>query len=529
MPTKLTLSQIHLGMLDARSELLVDWRDSTDLFRNSYLVLDNVNVDDFHSGKFFFITGLKGSGKTALLLYTSMDAIKQSHDASFIFFKSDITEEDKQNLSRAVGFEIVKDGASYRGIEQDYENAWRWFFHQKLSELLSNPDQQIVQSDQHLKTYLELSSRAKKDQKSARYSSILPKFKDGKVKISADLGLLSGGLEADFSFSKESPGLPVGEFLKLCDKGIERLTAYRKKLFIYIDELEIFFGSEEQYQRDCRLIRDLIVTVFSFNRRFIEKRIPIIIICAVRSEVLGAVESLGKEINKPVSDFGIPITWHMPKTSQDHPLLRVIAKKIEASELKHFGKIVSRDPWRNYFPAMLHDDETQRWLLHNTWYRPRDLIRMLNLAAKKHPSGAAFTQATFDDTKELYAKQSWVELTEELQANYSARDIDAMKIILLGSSKVFVLENLEMNLERKKKLYRNVGELLEKRSIEEILSDLFNIGVIGNVYGFYGRERRFGRGRDTKVRWVFRGDTSLLLEKQMAVHRGLWKFLSIVE
>ena len=54
---------------------------------------------------------------------------------------------------------------------------------------------------------------------------------------------------------------------------------------------------------------------------------------AVRQEVYHNIISKGLEINKPVSDFGVSISWEQKGGNiKKHPLLKMLEKRIHFSE-----------------------------------------------------------------------------------------------------------------------------------------------------------------------------------------------------
>lgn len=98
------------------------------------------------------------------------------------------------------------------------------------------------------------------------------------------------------------------------------------------------------------------------------------------------------------------------------------------------------------------------------------------------------------------------------------------KRIFTGFKPFFSLSQLITHLEEKKRQYQSVSRLCEKKELSQILEDLFRVGVVGNNYSETGRqgEKRW------RNRWSFRGDDQILLEKRIAIHRGLLPVFSLV-
>ena len=60
--------------------------------------------------------------------------------------------------------------------------------------------------------------------------------------------------------------------------------------YIFVDELEAYFGDIDVFKRDLRLIRDLIFTVKRINSIIVSNRMDCMkVICSVRSEILNAI------------------------------------------------------------------------------------------------------------------------------------------------------------------------------------------------------------------------------------------------
>lgn len=85
---KLQLKDLYLGGIDAKYELITNSLDERERFEKSYLIPGNVSIRFFKRKK-FYVTGLKGSGKTALMRYIGIQAEKEycAH-CKFVLFKS---------------------------------------------------------------------------------------------------------------------------------------------------------------------------------------------------------------------------------------------------------------------------------------------------------------------------------------------------------------------------------------------------------------------------------------------------------
>ena len=80
--------------------------------------------------------------------------------------------------------------------------------------------------------------------------------------------------------------------------------------FIFIDELEAYYGEANVFKRDLNLIRDLIFTVKKLNQIMGRNRtVTTKILCSVRSEIINSINrfAISKELNKVISGFETPL------------------------------------------------------------------------------------------------------------------------------------------------------------------------------------------------------------------------------
>jgi len=92
------ISNLHIGSVDAKNELIDESPASKQKFYDAFLVPENIVVDKFLNGQQFFILGLKGTGKTALLRYIAIEVEKKNFKTHFVLFKTHFTEEDRDTF-----------------------------------------------------------------------------------------------------------------------------------------------------------------------------------------------------------------------------------------------------------------------------------------------------------------------------------------------------------------------------------------------------------------------------------------------
>ena len=92
-----TINDIYTGRPDAKDEIKFDGIED---FVNSIVIPDTFNINNLLNKNHCFITGYKGTGKTALLFYLEFLLKEKTPYActSFMFFKDEFTETRKQEL-----------------------------------------------------------------------------------------------------------------------------------------------------------------------------------------------------------------------------------------------------------------------------------------------------------------------------------------------------------------------------------------------------------------------------------------------
>ncbi|MBX2906631.1 MAG: hypothetical protein KF744_11370 [Taibaiella sp.] len=518
MPESLKLKQIFVGNVDAKHELVGETIEEKNNFLSSFLMPDNFTAEDYLLRNKYFVTGLKGTGKTALLRYLSLKLEQPNSYTSFVLFKTDFSEEDRKELHKT-GKSTIADTEKDVTDEDDYTNTWLWFFYKHILDVVESKKIRVFSENEDFVNFKICLTSFQEKLDEGAIKRVFPKLKKGSFEFK--LG------------SKENYGKGTVEFEWIdSEKKLVRFSAlvtktshYFKRLVrsnfgdcltIFIDELELSYGKSKQFNRDIRLIRDLISAIYQINTVMAKSSIKIKLIAAIRSEVLSSTVSAGKEINKIVADFGTPINWHQSGGDiKSHPLFKILYKRILTSEIAH-GLTEQQDYnslWERYFPPQIQNRNAHDYILSLTWYRPRDIIRLLSIGQKFFPNENSFTHQVFDAIKKEYSSDCWIEQAEELKSKFSSVQIDGIRLILTGITSPFNFTEIKRIADEKKELYNEVDELLKTHKLASILNILFQIGIIGNSY--------------PKYRFAFRGDQDLLIDKPMKVHDALYNYLAV--
>lgn len=180
----LQLKDLKIGNIDAKNELLTGSDQEIEFFRKGFCLPPNIVFNDFLSSKKYFVTGLKGIGKTALLRFLAIEAAtKLGAATSFILFKSEIKEQDRKNICRASRAEVVE-----KNIEDypdtDYEVVWKWFIHRKIVDVIDKHNSNVFKKDENFQKYKSCVNAPKLDEKSSGIKRLIPTLKKGTIEIS---------------------------------------------------------------------------------------------------------------------------------------------------------------------------------------------------------------------------------------------------------------------------------------------------------------------------------------------------------
>lgn len=512
------LKNLFLGNIDAKHELINYSEQEQKQFLDSFLIPENIDISQFVNLRKFFITGMKGTGKTALLRYIGLELENKHHSTvRFVLFKSDFSDEEKKKFSRAARTILADKEVD---DSEDYQEIWQWFIYRNIVKIVEDEKKIIFENDDNWKKFSTCIKAPKTGDEKSGLMSLLPKLKRGNIEIAGGIEVIKGKLYLDFDWEdNERTRVKFSNLVRQTDELFKRLTPTKganQRLNILFDELELTLENTKQYSKDSRLIRDLMFAISDLNITSIERKYNLGFLAAIRSEVISSIGASGKELNKIILDFGVPVEWSMSGGNiNNHPLLTLIIKRLETS--KRFNGInettSAEELWEEYFPEVIHNQLSQNYILHQTWHRPRDIVRLLGLCKDKNPNENSFTHQVFDSIKKEYSKQCWVEHVEELRTKLTAEETEGLRKIVLGIKSPFTLNEITLIVDQKKLLYKDVEDLMEKFKLGEVLSLLYKVGVIGNT--------------GERVRFEFRGDNDVLLEKPMKIHDALWNYLSI--
>jgi len=521
---KLEVRDIYIGKPDAKDEII---SQSSDEFFKSFVIPQSFDYNELISGDKMFISGFKGTGKTALLLFLNNECLKVDNQtcSSFMLFKSDYNNIQRMNLENVSNniiktIDIQKDTLE---TEQDFEYIWRWILFKQIIDDNTRQHGGIFIEDKNWINFIETINKISADKSSSRFLKLPNKLKLGMHYISQPTGVQTVTPEIELDFNSKDNLKEYSHFVSLIDEATELFSCLSRKdipYYLFIDELEAFYSEKVTLQRDLKMIRDMIITVKFMNDLIKKSNFNNIkFICSIRTEIINSICHYisPKEINKVISGYSCPLTWSYDNNnSYAHPIFEIWLKRIELSEnkigiqFKNYKEIY--DKW---FCPELHNTPTVTYILNNTWNKPRDIVRFLNATKNtQHSRRTLYTPGIFNECVSEYSEESLKELKEELNALYTPEEIKEIFMCLTGFKPIFSYDELIKRIEK----YFKISFLNEK--INSVLNDLYRVGIIGN------------NSLSSNIsRWEYKGNQGIIFDEEweIVIHRALWKTLSLSE
>ena len=512
---ELTLKDIYAGKPDAKDE--INFSDS-DEFVKTFVVADHFNLDSLIKGTNFFIVGFKGTGKTALLYYLDNLIKKEDSQAcsSFIFFKEDFTDfkrEEMQVLSKRLLSSIsVEPNALIDN--KDFEYIWRWLLFKRIVSDNELYGRNLFVDNDEWKEFESLVGQIKSPVNTRK--SIVPNTIKAvfNIKDVTSVSEFTSEVEVDLRNIKDGNYKKFTTVIDEAETAFARLTRTDIPYYIFVDELEAYYGEDDVFKRDLCMIRDLIFTVKRMNTIFVQSGMKQTkIICSVRSEILNAIMRfvVAKEVNKITAGFSVPLAWNYSNNSYAHPIIQILLKRIDfCSEREYENSLAVYKQW---FPETIHGIEPADYILNNSWCKPRDIVRLITAAQHSiHNNSNCFTQAVFNSITKKYSEESLLEIKEELRALYKSDEIDIIIACFTGYKTVFSIKQLKDRID---KFFPNT---VISTKFNQVLTDLYRLGFLGN---FLPAGKMY--------RWQHKGDNLLIQSEEwrLCVHYALHSALSI--
>lgn len=482
MLDEMKIRDLYFGLTEGNEE----FKTLNDINNLYFEGISQTQVDELIKGTKRYIYGYKGTGKTTIIKYLSLLCKDKKINNVFISYReireeADVLSQLKRELQKLNANED-RDSLIF--------NFWRWY----------------------LLTLIAKESNIAIPEKISIYNTTISVFRFIAQTIDYIAKIYRKDDEESFWIENSNPiQLQITNWAEQVSRNIREIEILIRKttlekFIIFIDELELS-KLRSSYDLDKTMIKQLILAARNINT--INSSIHLVI--AMRSEVIYDISSAGDEINKQLEDFGVKLNWWEGQFNLTHKLIQMLLKKIRFSMLefqkRHSNseetfKVSNSELWARWFPDEIDGVLTWKYLLHLTWARPRDIIRLLNKMREASLDKNKFEKSSYDAAVKEYSLQAWAELKEELSASLDLNQIKNLENILRQVGKNFLFSTFASQCKKVKIM-----------DPENLIEEMYRIGVIGN---------HFKEGNVSKYRFAYRGDLSVDKNKALEVHRGLW-------
>jgi hypothetical protein len=516
---KLTFGDIEFGETDAKHEVFAQAREGTYVLLNAFQMPPSVKFEKLLTGAKFFISGLKGTGKTSLILYLKDQIDKSGGRSHAILFKSKLTDAERQRLAPIADLTAFIDQDKIK-FEHEYKVNWLWYIISEFSRLIEPSD--LLEGKDQLHD-LKILTGAKQPSSRSMFSGL----QLTKIKATLETALSAGPLKTGVKAEIEAISAPKEEkFIHLVDI-CERLLYSLKpapgfRTCLFFDELELFIGKIDQKERDLHLIRDLLYAVSRINQGFGPENSSICAYASVRSEVMYEINRIDPEISREVSDFGVSIDWHGTRSTPDQSILKIVESKIQYAELNSDG-IQTQDIWNGYFEESLQGTSAKQYLLDISMFKPRTLVMLMSTISEQVPDAEKVNSEILKQVETTFANEMWREVEEELRTSYDAESVRTIKSSLRGIKIRTNIQNLENHIIKYCQQDDVARSILGSRpKIRNLLESLYRVGAIGTQ--FTGKN---GNSEVVRDAWVFRHSYEPQFGGAILFHKSLRKALQL--
>lgn len=472
------ISEMFLGQTDANNEMQT-------LTENGFLRLfediPGCSIDKLLDGSAAFVCGDKGTGKTMLLRFAELQAKQAASPTRFIRYKRDIGERDHTLLNQTAAsngdIEACDDGIQKTNV--NLVLAWKLYLIKNIVDLIRESAENIVERNDAWNDLCALIDDIYLGGNNKPIRTILPKITKGQIRIKTTHAELILDCEPSNSEDRRVHFSDAAETVVDCYRELIADNDCNCPIYIFIDEIELHYSKRKEYERELKMVGCLVSAVDSLNSIAREKGLQAHIVLALRNEVHRATVNLGAEINKPIEDFGMQLNWRTKTSEESQPLLHIVETRIRHN-YEERGLAIS-DVWSSLFPDEIDGADIKSYLIRQTWYKPRDIIRYLNALKARCGEETRFPRQAFFDVRKEYSAQAWKEIEEELTAIYKRDQIEAMRKVLNGIRCPFSLADLRKKVEGEISHYQDVEKLSQEFRDAELIAILFHAGIIGNV------------------------------------------------
>ncbi|WP_420853572.1 P-loop ATPase, Sll1717 family [Roseicyclus persicicus] len=502
------IRDFDFGAEDARNLSLLS-EEEKQLFLESFVIPEAFDIERFFDGRKYFVYGGKGSGKTALLQYIRI-LCERDLEAFTHFYYFQSTFSDKQlarfrkTLAGRPNEEIVND--SVFSADEDARVFWRLFLLTQISRLLRRRNM----TGRHAETFFKSIEAARLISQSEQNRKRYPSLETFQLELSKNPSLTLQG-----SFAEAGPS-DLETYIEIAEDALEEVYLANSPIFVFIDEMEIYKRGDDGDRIQVAAISSLIRAIRDFSERF--EAGDIRIVAAIRREIVDEVAEVKYEVHRIVRDRGVELDWPKSVKSGTHPLERTILNRMAVQDptIDTSAGITTNEI--NIVKARYFQQGYPTNLIDKTWYRPRDMALLFELAQNFDGSMNFFRRKTLtENVLPDLGTRLWQDAKSGLGVKFDPIALSGIDKLLRGGRRNYTRPQWLQRIA----LLRDQDDYvatLEDSGWDNVLQSLYRVGVI-----FYSATETGYKN------FYFRGDPmpTFTSDFNIGVHRTLWNELAL--
>ncbi|MBL0499010.1 hypothetical protein JD514_18305 [Aeromonas caviae] len=441
-------------------------------------------------GKYRYVIGRKGTGKTAVIEKVASDA-----DADPMSFYSSLSLRDfPLSIIRKLRDKTFKDKSQFVPV-------WKFLILIEICKhIISDEGAEPTDIIDELKDFLVKNF----DINGFTIVDTLNTLNENNAKVKVDLKFL-GGEAAGTNASTRVSEVHYNSVVSILEKKI-RSVKTDSYYYVLFDELDEGYSARDKNQRLLllSLLRAVEDTYLSLDGYGLKVR-PLL---ALRSDIFDNLED--NDLNK-LDDYIIRLQW---TSSDDGPysLYKLINKRIQTSfpdDVVVWGRVVNDND--QALPKAV--GSVWKYIVNRTFERPRDLIKFLKLCGQNTACGPLLFENVLS-AEDSFSRWFYNELRDEIHSHLPVWKECLQTITKIGRGNITKELYEEMLLKDKK-----INSYLEDSGLvpDDLIELLFDFSVLGNTDKVNGR-------------WIFKYKDHDLIwdsEKDLRLHYGFTKKMRI--
>ena len=480
-----TVKLINFGSVDGKKE------SQNEQFESLFYPKDSYYNKLLEKNKFLII-GRKGTGKTILAEYYKKQCNKNEDTYCKILDISNFIEKKLQSFDH---IQIEK---------EEMEVFWRYV-------LLTELGTMIIENTNYFK------------------KKTSPKFRKlNKVLKNRNMILNGATIKNGFAFSykknanfnkeTEKNYKPASYFhnMESISSIIMKCLGDSKSYSIIYDDVDELEDKVENRQYFYDMMKSLIKATEKLNNEIYLKNSKVIL--TFRNDIINQLHGGASNLNKVVTECGIKISWYHNYNDSPvkHPIMKMLLHKIRAS-VPEFKFVENDVIFNELFPTekKAGDKNLLKFLIDNSFGRPRDVISFLQIYCNKYPEENKFSYRELVNCLSDYSEWFYHELYNEINIHEKKDDIvSALNLIKKYGEATFLFRDLN-------EYYQMDSSNFKITNLEQTIEELFKLGILGN-------SRRKSKGK-TIIEFAYRDNvsTNANFDLRFTVHYGLRNYLAI--